>query len=180
MQRFIVPLFLFLLCAVPAMADELDNFLTDLDHQAARDERTFAEDLGRHFGVQTRDVNDVLRQTGSASDAFMIFELGRMTGLSRDRVMRTYEERKGQGWGAMAKEMGIKPGSKEFHALKNGDFGYGKDKGGKHGKNDTDRQEKSRGGKGKGGKSDKGGPDDDNLLPEGKGHGKGGGKGKNK
>ena len=180
MQRFIFTLFVFLLCASPAMADELDSFLSDLDHQAARDERTFAEDLGRHFGVQTREVDDVLRRTGRASDAFMIFELGRMTGLSRDRVMRTYEERKGQGWGAMAKEMGIKPGSKEFHALKNGDFGYGKDKGGKRGKNEAERQEKSRGGKGKGAGKGKGGPDGEELLPEGKGHGKGGGKGKNK
>jgi hypothetical protein len=30
--------------------------------------------------------------------------------------------KKGQGWGVIAKSLGIKPGSPEFHALKRGDF----------------------------------------------------------
>jgi len=31
-----------------------------------------------------------------------------------------YKSDKGQGWGALAKSLGIKPGSREFHALKRG------------------------------------------------------------
>ena len=60
--------------------------------------------------------------TGSLSDAFMVFQLGRMTGYPPDRILRTYGSSKGKGWGAMAQELGIKPGSAEFHALKRGDF----------------------------------------------------------
>jgi len=47
-----------------------------------------------------------------------------------------YRSGKAKGWGALAKSLGIKPGSKEFHALKNGhdlhddkDRGEEKDKG---------------------------------------------------
>lgn len=35
-------------------------------------------------------------------------------------VLRIYERDHGQGWGAIAKRLGIKPGSAEFHALKGG------------------------------------------------------------
>ena len=40
-------------------------------------------------------------------------------------VKNTYQAHKGKGWGVIAKELGIKPGSREFHALKNGDLVYG-------------------------------------------------------
>jgi hypothetical protein len=55
----------------------------------------------------------------------MVLQIGRWTGLSRDRIMHEYRAKKGQGWGVIAKDLGIKPGSAQFHALKNGDFGYG-------------------------------------------------------
>jgi hypothetical protein len=31
---------------------------------------------------------------------------------------------KGKGWGVIAKNLGIKPGSAEFHALKRGDLSF--------------------------------------------------------
>jgi len=52
--------------------------------------------------------------------------------------MERYRADKGKGWGVLAKSLGIKPGSKEFHALKRGhdiydyngkDRDKGKDKG---------------------------------------------------
>ena len=76
------------------------------------------------------------------ADAFMVFQLGRMGQCPPERVMEVYKTRHGQGWGAMAKELGIKPGSAEFHALKRGDLrfdgrpqgGQGKGKDKEHGK----------------------------------------------
>jgi hypothetical protein len=48
-------------------------------------------------------------------------------------VIEQYRSSKGKGWGVLAKSLGIKPGSKEFHALKNGhdlkDRGESKEKG---------------------------------------------------
>jgi hypothetical protein len=51
-------------------------------------------------------------------------------------VVDVYKKNRGKGWGVIAKSLGIKPGSPEFHALKRGDDLYthkekGKGKGGK-------------------------------------------------
>ncbi|HEX9934232.1 MAG TPA: hypothetical protein VGB38_03460, partial [bacterium] len=52
-----------------------------------------------------------------------------------ERVMDEYKSGKGKGWGVIAKSLGIKPGSDEFHALKReqdfydvSDKGKGKEK----------------------------------------------------
>jgi len=47
-----------------------------------------------------------------------------MSGKPIDYVTEQYKENKGRGWGALAKSLGIKPGSPEFHALKSGDDLY--------------------------------------------------------
>ena len=87
--------------------------------------------------------------------------------------MGTYGAKKGQGWGAIAKDLGIKPGSAEFHALKNGDFGYTMDrsgKGEKHGKGGDSYSD----GKGKNNGQD------DRPMPTDQTGGQGKGKGKKK
>ena len=55
----------------------------------------------------------------------MVFQLGQMSRRPPETVLQTYQAHKGKGWGVIAKELGIKPGSREFHALKNGDLVYG-------------------------------------------------------
>jgi hypothetical protein len=52
----------------------------------------------------------------------MCFQIGLMTGRSPRAVAEIFNHNRQKGWGAMAKELGIKPGSAEFHALKRGDF----------------------------------------------------------
>lgn len=191
MKKLIFVLFMCLSCAGQAMADDLDIFLDDLDNQAREDRVGYVDSIGHHFGIPAREVEDVLRSSRRPSDAFMIFELGRSLGLDRDRVMRTYEGGKGKGWGAMAQEMGIKPGSKEFHALKRGDFNYSRSnyrKGGRDYGDDRydDRKRKGYDDDRYDDRKDKGYDDDDRGQGGGKGKGKnddspggkGGGKGK--
>jgi hypothetical protein len=52
----------------------------------------------------------------------MVLQLGHMTGRPFEKVYPTYKKNRGKGWGVIAKELGIKPGSPEFHALKRGDL----------------------------------------------------------
>jgi hypothetical protein len=54
----------------------------------------------------------------------MVFRLGEMSRQPAERVMDEYKSGKGKGWGVIAKSLGIKPGSKEFHALKRGQDFY--------------------------------------------------------
>ena len=166
MKRVIFSLCLLIFCAAPAMADGLDSFLENINIEAASNRHEAGVNIGYHFGVPLSEVESIANIVGSLADAFMILQMGRWTGLSRDRVMREYAAGKGQGWGVIAKRLGIKPGSAEFHALKNGDFGYSpgrSKKGDDHGKIKKN-----------------GGGQDDRLMPFGHADDKGKGKGKKK
>ncbi|MEY4605009.1 MAG: hypothetical protein RIT43_2301, partial [Bacteroidota bacterium] len=62
---------------------------------------------------------DELMKKGMAiADVFMSFEIAALTKKNVDDVVKSYEKNKDKGWGVIAKEMGIKPGSEQFHALK--------------------------------------------------------------
>ena len=109
------------LFVVQAIAGGLEDFLGSLNVQARADLPGFSAKIGAQFGVPVPQVDAVIRTVKTPADAFMVFQLGRMATKPPETVLRTYKTHKG-GWGAMAKELGIKPGSAEFHALKRGDF----------------------------------------------------------
>jgi hypothetical protein len=136
---------------------DLDNFLYGLNNQARVNSQDYSLRLSTQFGVGLPTVHSLLGSVAAPADAFMCLQLGRMLGMPPERVLSTYNRNRGQGWGAIAKSLGIKPGSAEFHALKRGDFALtGTPYGGGY-----------RGG------------DDDQYKGHGKnkGHGKGNGKG---
>ena len=124
----------------------LEAFLSDLNVQARADMPGFSVKLSTQFGVPLPQVQAVVAKVGAPADAFMCFELGHMSRRPYETVVQTYQTHKGQGWGVIAKRLGIKPGSPEFHALKSGDLvfdgqprdvpgkGKGKDKGKGHNK----------------------------------------------
>ena len=67
-----------------------------------------------------------------------------MLGSNIDDVIISYKKNKEKGWGVIAKEMGIKPGSPEFHALK-GKTKTRKDKGKSEGKGKGNGNSKGKG-----------------------------------
>ena len=108
-----------------AAAGDLDGFLHDLNIQARVDGDGFSARVSAQFGIPEARVKVVLGSVSEPADAFMVFQLGQMTHQSPEKVVEVYRAQKGKGWGVIAKELGIKPGSPEFHALKNGDFQLG-------------------------------------------------------
>jgi hypothetical protein len=54
------------------------------------------------------------------SDVYMCLRVGEVAEKPVDRVIEEYTRHRSQGWGVIAKNLGIKPGSDEFHALKSG------------------------------------------------------------
>lgn len=133
-----------------ATAGDLDGFLRNVNVQARADSSGFSGQVSAQFGVPEARVKVVLGNVSEPADAFMVFQLGQMTGQSPDKVLEVYKANKGKGWGVIAKELGIKPGSAEFKALKDGDFHLGAKSGG------SAKSEKGGGDKGKGkGKKDK-------------------------
>lgn len=129
MNRFLLSVLTIILMAVPARAgDGLEGFLRNLNVQARADMNGFSARVSTQFGIPEAQVRMVLGRVQEPADAFMVFELGRMANQPTERVMRVYQSGKDRGWGTLAKELGIKPGSAEFHALKRGDLHFGGDR----------------------------------------------------
>lgn len=113
---------------------DLNSFMNNVNVQAQTDMKGFSFKLSAQFGVPVAQVNAVISHVSAPADAFMVFQLGQMTHKQPEAVMQTYERGRGKGWGELAKELGIKPGSAEFHALKRGDLSFtGEPNGGGHG-----------------------------------------------
>ena len=140
MKRTIVlALSLVMLLAASAQAAQDFAWVSDFNIQAQSDPSGFRARLATRFRIGDAEISAVIGNVASPADAYIVFRLGEMSGRPYDRVLREYKTSKGKGWGVIAKSLGIKPGSKEFHALKrsqdlyNGTDTKGKGKGkGKH------------------------------------------------
>lgn len=96
---------------------EMDNLLTDIHNQALKDINSFTKDVATTFNVVNSKVVAALKIL-APGDVYMAAQLSLSINKPFDEVVKTYEANKSKGWGAIAKEMGIKPGSAEFHAMK--------------------------------------------------------------
>ncbi len=106
----------------------MDLALGKINVKAKANLKDFKAELKASYQADGAKV-DLMITTGKMqpADVYMAFLLSDITKKPIDDVVKVYNGNKGKGWGVMAKELGIKPGSKEFHALKNS-F-KGKDKG---------------------------------------------------
>ncbi|MDX9710070.1 MAG: hypothetical protein RBT64_11005 [Trichloromonas sp.] len=142
-RHLLIVLTLVLFVAGVARAD-MEAYLNSLTAYASADLGRFRADLGAHFGASGPDIDLALRTVSRHGDAALCLWLSNRTRQPIDVVLREYQARKGQGWGALAQSLGIKPGSADFHALKRGDLGW-------HPENRGDDGGKGKGqGKGKG------------------------------
>lgn len=115
-------------------SSDLDVHISNLNVQAQADLGAFKVRLSSQFGVPPARVDAVMASVKTPGDAYMCFRVGQVASKPVDVVMKEYQGNKGKGWGVIAKNLGIKPGSKEFHELKKGNFegddsGSGKGKG---------------------------------------------------
>lgn len=153
MKKYLFALLLLtLFCSQALASGGLDGFLSNLNVQARADQNGFSSRISAQFSIPLPKVQAVLEVVQTPADAFMVFQLGQMTSRPPETVLRSYQAHKGQGWGVIAKNLGIKPGSKQFHALKRGDFRLDGEPGGTekgHGKGKDKHKDKEHG-KGRG------------------------------
>jgi len=135
MKKFFTPLAIALICLSQVSIaqyntgdDELNKSLLTIDVDAKLDFGAFKVDLSGSYDITEKKIDYLSVEIGmSAGDIYLSLELAKITEKSIDQVVEVYQANKTKGWGVMAKELGIKPGSPEFHALK----GKAKDKGSK-------------------------------------------------
>lgn len=136
------------LLSVVSAYDGLDGFLSGLNGEAKTDMNGFTTRLKNQFGILLSQVHSIMNTVNSPADAFMCLQLISISNRPLEQVLRTYKSKGKHGWGAMAKELGVKPGSAEFHSFKNGTFSLtgkpsGKIKG--NGKKKVKKKDKSKG-----------------------------------
>lgn len=115
----VVSSMMILLLASAAIAGDFD-WMQDMNIRAQADQSGFRVQLAARFNIGDTQIRAVLGNVDRPADAYMIFRLGEMSGHDPDYVLTRYKTGRGKGWGVLAKSLGIKPGSKEFHALKRG------------------------------------------------------------
>lgn len=128
---------------------ELDQTLVNVNNEAVKDLNTFKNHLQTALAFPVKKTEELL-QTLAPGDVFMVAQTAQITSKPVDDVVKSYNMNKDKGWGAIAKDLGIKPGSKEFHALK-GKVKENKGKGPKGNKGDKgEKSEEKDHGKRKG------------------------------
>ena len=115
---FVAPMTLFVFSSAVVAGDF--DWIRGFNIQAEADPSGFRTRLATRFKIGDAQINIVLDNVEKPADAYMVLRLGEMSNQPTASVIEEYKSGKGKGWGALAKSLGIKPGSKEFHALKRG------------------------------------------------------------
>jgi hypothetical protein len=97
---------------------ELDADLNVINTDAKSDLPAFKADLSATFGVSIKNVDYMLSINMEPAEIYFALEISVAVNKPIETVIDTYEANRDKGWGYIAQELGIKPGSPEFHELK--------------------------------------------------------------
>ncbi len=98
---------------------ELDADLSKINANAELDFGTFKTDLKLSYNISDKKIDYLsISVKMEPAEIYLSLELSKLSGRSVDEVVEIYKVHKDKGWGYIAKQLGIKPGSAEFHKLK--------------------------------------------------------------
>lgn len=99
----------------------VDTQLADMNRYGTQYRDPFIDEMVRYHGAPRDLVTDLLvNRRWAPGDVYYACTIAQIIGRPCRYVVDDWAVNHGQGWGAVAKRMGIKPGSAEFHRLKNG------------------------------------------------------------
>lgn len=99
----------------------VDTRLGEINDYGRRYRDPFLDEMSGYYGAPRPLLVDLLDDRGWApADVYYACAIAHALGIPCIDVVHEYDRHPGQGWGAVAKRLGIKPGSAAFHALKRG------------------------------------------------------------
>lgn len=99
----------------------VDARLGEINDYGTRYREPFVDELSRNYGApRSLLVNLLTVRRWAPADVYYACAIARALNRPCAEIVREYDRNPGQGWGAMAQRMGIKPGSRAFHQLKRG------------------------------------------------------------
>lgn len=125
----------------------LDANLNDINVTAKADLGAFKVELSTEFNVEKPRLEELFSLNIEPAEIYFSLEMGKIINKPAEDILKVRMADHDKGWGVIAKEMGIKPGSAEFHALKD-KTKLKKDKG--QGKGNSNSSNKGGNGKGNG------------------------------
>lgn len=100
---------------------QLNIMLAKIDDDARADFSLWKRDISARNSVSESKITKWSVEFGfKGGEIYLVIEISKITRRPVDEVASVYRDNRGKGWGAIARELGIKPGSPEFHALKKG------------------------------------------------------------
>jgi len=106
---------------------ELDTDLNSINANAKLDFGKFKTNLSLNYNVSQKKIDYMSASLKmQPAEIYFALEIGKYSNRPIDDVIAVYQNDKSKGWGYIAKQMGIKPGSEAFHALKNNASGKAK------------------------------------------------------
>jgi len=96
----------------------LEASLNDIGASAKVDLPGFTAEVSLQWGIPQVQIQTSLAQGLAPAEVYLAAGLANISGKPIAVVIDSYKKNKAKGWGAVAKDLGIKPGSKEFKALK--------------------------------------------------------------
>lgn len=99
----------------------VDTRLGEINDYGRRYRDPFVDEMNGYYGAPRPLVIELLDQRRWApADVYYACAMAHALRVPCVEVVREYDRHPGQGWGAVAKRYGIKPGSSAFHAFKRG------------------------------------------------------------
>lgn len=99
---------------------QLDTDLNAINANASVDFGSFKGDLSLSYNVSEKKIDYMKGSLNMApGEIYLALEIAKLSKTPIDEVITIYKNNKCKGWGYIAKEAGIKPGSAAFHQLKN-------------------------------------------------------------
>jgi len=96
----------------------LETSLNSIGASAKVDGVGFQAEISLTWGQTAASVQMAMSQGLQPAEVYLAAALAKISGKPLTMVVDLYKKNSGKGWGALAKELGIKPGSPEFKALK--------------------------------------------------------------
>ena len=99
----------------------VDSQLADINRYGSSYREPFIDEMVRYHGAPRDLVTDLLvSRRWAPGDVYYACAIAQIINRPCRYVADDWQAHRGQGWGAVAKRLGIKPGSPEFHRLKRG------------------------------------------------------------
>ena len=96
---------------------DLDNCISAINSTATTNYESYKKEMNVQFGISVSTIDQyVKKENVSPGDLYYGCSLSKATNKSISDVMSSYKKNK--GWGKTAKDLGIKPGSEQFHNFK--------------------------------------------------------------